>query len=283
MIELLKQKGELDNTIIIVTADNGMPFPRAKGFQYDYATHLPLAIFWPNGIKNPGRTNNQLISNIDIVPTLYDLALSKDDCKKINTSGVSLRDIFEDKLKHKREFIVLGKERHDVGRPLNQGYPIRSIRYKDYLYIYNFKPQLWPSGNPETGYLNTDGSPTKSVILNLRRQKIDSTYWSENFGFHPQEELYNLKKDRECLQNLAQNPKFQKLKSTLKNQLFKSLKQQKDPRVMGNGDVFDNYPFDKADSWNFYERYMKGEIEPASTNWVNESDYEKRTNIIKRK
>jgi hypothetical protein len=87
--------------------------------------------------------------------------------------------------------------------------------------------------------------------------------------------LYNLKTDRECLQNLAQNPKFHKLKSTLKNQLFKSLKKQKDPRVMGNGDVFDHYPFDKANSCNFYERYMKGEINPASTNWVNESDYEK--------
>ena len=56
MIDILKKKGELENTIIIVTADNGMPFPRVKGQEYEYSNHMPLAIMWGKGIKNPGRT-----------------------------------------------------------------------------------------------------------------------------------------------------------------------------------------------------------------------------------
>ena len=55
MLEILEKKGELDNTIVIVTADNGMPFPRAKGQVYELSNHVPLAIMWGKGIRNPGR------------------------------------------------------------------------------------------------------------------------------------------------------------------------------------------------------------------------------------
>ena len=53
------------------------------------------------------------------------------------------------------------------------------------------------------------------------------------------------------------------------------LKKQKDPRVLGNGNVFDNYPFADSKSTNFYERYMNGEKDlKYKTNWANSTDYE---------
>ena len=55
IIQSLEEAGELENTIIIVTADNGMPFPRAKGIEYEYSNHMPLAILWPKGIKKKGK------------------------------------------------------------------------------------------------------------------------------------------------------------------------------------------------------------------------------------
>ncbi len=55
MLSMLEEKGMLENTLIVVTADNGMPFPRVKGQAYEYSNHLPLAIMWKNGIKQPGR------------------------------------------------------------------------------------------------------------------------------------------------------------------------------------------------------------------------------------
>jgi hypothetical protein len=189
--------------------------------------------------------------------------------------GTSLTDIFNGSSSKNRSYILLGQERHDYGRPGNQGYPIRSIIQDGFLYMYNFKPELWPAGNPETGYLNTDGSPTKTNILNMRRRGIDSSFWDQCFGKHPQEELYQINVDRECLVNLANTKEYGEIQEKLKAKLFDELKRQLDPRVLGKGDVFDKYPFAQKTSLDFYERYMNGEIKKYQTNWVNPGDYEK--------
>lgn len=276
MIKKLEETGQLENTIIIVTADNGMPFPRAKGLQYEYSNHLPLAIMWKKGIVSPGRTENSLISFVDVAPTLTALAgVDKKETKQMNMVGKDMLDIFKQEYKQDRSYILLGQERHDYGRPQNQGYPIRSIIEENYLYMYNFKPDLWPVGNPETGYLNTDGSPTKTQILQMRRRNENLKFWDMNFGKHPQEELYDLNKDRECLNNLAQNNAHANRKQKMKKKLFEELTKQQDPRVLGKGDVFDQYPFHQQSSFFFYERFKNGEIKDYQTDWITPSDYEK--------
>jgi N-sulfoglucosamine sulfohydrolase len=255
-----------------------MPFPRCKGLQYEYSNHMPLAIMWPSGIVDPGRISGDYISFIDFAPTFMEIAgVDWDKSGMASTPGKSFTDIFENQRKLKdRGYILMGQERHDYGRPLNQGYPIRSIIMAGFLYQINFKPELWPAGNPETGYLNTDGSPTKTFILNQRRNGNDLSYWEKCFGKHPQEELYDLSIDPECILNLASAASYQNLKDDLKKILLNDLQMQNDPRLSGNGDVFDNYPFDNPEDWNFYERYMNGEIKKYQTGWVNPGDYEKR-------
>jgi len=69
MLETLEKRGQLENTMIVVTADNGMPFPRIKGQEYEYSNHLPLAIMWPDGIERPERKEDALVSFIDFAPT----------------------------------------------------------------------------------------------------------------------------------------------------------------------------------------------------------------------
>lgn len=282
MLDELEKRNELNNTVVIVTSDNGMPFPRSKGLEYEYSNHMPLAIMWPAGIKKPGRIVKDYISFIDFAPTF--LEIGGIDWKKAGMApspGKSFTNLLMDTKKSvDRNYILLGQERHDYGRPNNQGYPIRSIIKDGYLYQINFKPDLWPTGNPETGYLNTDGSPTKTNILNLRRNSIDWSFWEKCFGKHPKEELYHISVDPDCLINLAVTPEYQDLKEKLKKILTVELTKQDDPRVKGKGDVFDNYPFDDPIDWNFYERYMKGEIKKFQTLWVNPSDYE--TQSIKR-
>lgn len=283
MLKMLEERGELENTIVVVTSDNGMPFPRSKGFEYEYSNHMPLAIMWPKGIKKTGKIEQSYINFVDFAPTFLELAGIKwKESGMAESSGKSLIDIFEDSPKKDRSYILLGQERHDYGRPKNQGYPIRSIIQDGFLYIYNFKPELWPAGNPETGYLNTDGSPTKTNILNLRRSNIDWSYWYMCFGKHPQEELYQISVDRECLINLATIKEYKTILAKMKKKLFDNLEQQKDPRVLGNGDVFDNYPFNEKKDANFYERYMNGEIKKYQTGWANYSDYEKEEIELKR-
>ncbi|NSW95620.1 MAG: hypothetical protein HPY62_13010 [Bacteroidales bacterium] len=173
-----------------------------------------------------------------------------------------------------RDHLLLGKERHDVGRPDDVGYPIRGIVREGYLYLVNFKPNRWPAGNPETGYLNCDASPVKSLILNLRRTGENDTYWSKCFGLRGGEELYNIAADPECAVNLASNPGLNVLKQKLRNELMSELRKQNDPRVLGNGDLFDKYPYASESTRDFYNRFMRGEIFRKSAGWVDSTDFE---------
>lgn len=276
MIKLLESAGELDNTLIIVTSDNGMPFPRIKGQAYEYSNHLPLAIMWPRGIEQPGKVIDNYVSFIDLAPTFLDVAgIGPSDSGMAEITGRSLTRFFtsgEVAENDESDFVLIGKERHDVGRPDDQGYPIRGILKGNYLYIRNFETDRWPSGNPETGYLNTDGSPTKSYILNTRRNDSNLFFWSLNFGKRPAEELYDVKNDPYCMTNLSGNPAFLSLKKELSEKMQKELLKQTDPRITGNGSVFDHYPY-CGEQQNFYNRFLGGEKIP--TTWVNESDYEK--------
>lgn len=274
MLKILKEKGLLENTIVIITADNGMPFPRVKGNAYMLSNHLPLAIMWPNGIKNPGRKIEDFVSFTDFAPTFLDVAginPGKSGMQKME--GKSLIPLLSETQEGKfRENMVIGKERTDLSRPDDQGYPIRGIVTNEFLYLRNYHPERWPAGNPETGYLDCDGSPTKSFILNDRRMKGKSRYWDMNFGKFPYEELYQVSNNQECMENLAQKPEYAVIKNQLIKQMTKKLKKDGDPRMFGKGDIFDNYPYSE-DIRNFYNRFMT--CEKLKANWINETDIEK--------
>jgi arylsulfatase A-like enzyme len=253
-----------------------MPFPRVKGNVYEYSNHMPLAVMWPDGIKKPGRKADDYVSFIDFAPTFLELAgITPQDAGMKPVTGTSLTDIFysekEGTVNPKRDFVLLCMERHDVGRPMDVGYPVRGLISDGYLYLFNFKPDRWPACNPETGYLNCDGSPTKTFILNDRRAKGNQYFWQLNFGKRPQEELYNISDDPFCMKNLAERKEYNGLKLKLYGEMIQRLTEQQDPRISGNGDVFDRYEY-AGEVKGYYERYLRGEIGPA--NWVEKSDYE---------
>lgn len=286
MLELLEERGELNETLVVVTSDHGMPFPRAKGQAYDVSNHVPLAIMWKNHLKQPGRTVSDYVSFIDLAPTFLEVAgLPWEESGMASTPGHSLTEILfsskSGRVNSNRDHVLIGKERHDVGRPHDWGYPIRGIVKEEFLYLQNFETDRWPAGNPETGYLNTDGSPTKTVVLDSRTDPALHPYWELCFGKRPEEELYLLNEDPDCIHNLAPLPQYQAVKSKLKKQLHSELKQQKDPRMFGRGEVFDNYPYANGGNKNFYERYRNGEDVRAG--WVNPSDFRPIDNPVQTK
>ncbi|MCA9037260.1 MAG: sulfatase, partial [Planctomycetaceae bacterium] len=240
MLSELEERGILENTIVVVTADNGMPFPRIKGQEYELSNHLPLAIMWKNGIQKPGRIVDDLVSFIDFAPTFLEAAEVEWQPSGMSPSpGHSLvSSIFtvsqqSEQGPRLRDFLLIGKERHDIGRPEDQGYPIRGVVKGDYLYIRNFETDRWPAGNPETGYLNCDGSPTKTEILNARRYGADTAgRWQLSFGKRPSEELYLLTQDRYCLRNLAAVPAFDDIRQNLAETMTTALKSEGDPRIL---------------------------------------------------
>lgn len=129
-ITLLEEMGELDNTIIVVTGDHGMPFPRCKSNVYDCGTRVPLALRWGAKVE-PGQVLDGFVSTTDLAPTFLKaagVAIPQE------MTGRSLLPAMlgggDAKL---REHVLFGKERHVPGQEGNLGgYPIRALRTHDF-------------------------------------------------------------------------------------------------------------------------------------------------------
>lgn len=245
-VNALKKEGVYDNTIIIVTSDHGMPFPHIKGQIYDDSFHVPLIVFWGEKLTG-GRKISDYVNFPDIAPTLMDLLGMKRGAQMTGESFVrQLESHKSGRIDAKRNYALVGKERHDIGRTdgenLSVGYPVRAIRTDEFLYIRNFKPNRWPAGDPEYGYLNCDNSPTKNFILENVSDSFESKYHDISFGKRSVEELYDIQNDIDCVNNLSDNPDYAKVKQKLWKKLKQKLKAQMDPRIVGKGDIFDFYP-----------------------------------------
>ena len=244
----LEDTGELDNTFVVVTSDHGMPFPRVKGQIYEHGFHLPLAIRW-GGITG-SRAIEDFINVRDFAPTFLQLA-GLDPPGSV--SGRSFLDVLRSgqsgQVDAARTTMLIGKERHDLGRPNDWGYPVRALRTREYLYIRNYEPDRWPAGNPETGYRNCDDGPAKSFVLRQYDQ-----YYRLSFGKRPAEELYHVSEDSDCVRNLADQPEQAQRKREMRGQMEAMLREEGDPRALGNAAVFDTYKYTGArghsyDSW----------------------------------
>ncbi|QQE11543.1 sulfatase [Planctomycetota bacterium] len=252
-LKLLEESGQLDNTVVIVTSDHGMPFPRIKGQVYEEGYSIPLFIRWGNKIK-PGRVVDDFINVSDFAPTF--LQLANLPIHKQMTGQSFLKQLLSSQsgqIDTERNFTLVGKERHDIGRPHDWGYPARAIRTEEFLYVKNYHPERWPVGNPETGYPNCDGGPTKQLITKMDK---NSKYYQWSFGKRPQEELYNVVTDRDCVINLADDPNFEMAKKSLKQKLQNELIKQEDPRSLGNGKIFDTYLYSPK-LRGFYEKWQE--------------------------
>ncbi len=275
MLAALERAGRLDDTLVIVTSDNGMPFPRVKGHMYENANHLPLAIRWPRGIREPGRKVDAYMSFIDFAPTFLEAAgIEWARSGLAPTPGRSLFDVFanDQAASRTRDHVLVGRERHDFGRPNDEGYPVRGIVKNGQLFLENAEPTRWPCGNPETGYLDTDASPTKTFILQARRDKGSDPYWDLCFGRRPAQELYDLRADPDCVRNLLATPS-PATATELRTQLWSELKALGDLRALGRGAEYEAYPSADIRRRGFYEKYLRGE--KLDANWVIPSDWEK--------
>ena len=276
MLEALEVSGQLENTLVIVTADNGMPFPRGKGQEYDVSNHLPLAVRWPAGIKAPGRVIEDYVSLIDIAPSLLAVAgLSSEKAGMAPVTGRSLLGLFQSeksgRVEPSRDHVLLGRERNDVGRPGDTGYPIRSIVKDGMLFSINFESSRWPACNPETGYLDTDGSPTKTWLLESHRRNPADPHWALAFGKRGAEELYDLAADPDCIHNLAEAPGRQSAKAALSAELGRALLAEGDLRMLGRGSEYEAHPYSEQRWRGLYERFRTEKLKPG---WVNPGDFE---------
>ena len=238
MLAQLEAAGELENTLIVVTSDNGMPFPRYKGHPHPFATRVPFAVCWAGNIARPGRRAEGFASLTDLAPTFLAAAgVAEDQSGMRPIQGAALTDFFADAPQN-RDRLLTGRERNDMCRPHGWGYPVRGILEGDFAYLHNFEPDRWPSGDAASGYRDTDWGPTKSQIV---ERAPESAAFAWCFGKRPGEEFYDLAADPECLVNLAGQPRVAERQASMHAALFAELAAQGDPRAVGDGGVFDRY------------------------------------------
>jgi len=244
MLKLLADAGKLDNTIVIMTGDNGWPFPRAKANLYDAGTRQPLGVLWPARIK-AGRKSDAYISFQDLAPTLLEAAGLKPTAEM---TGRSFLDLLTGESKIKRDRVFLERERHANVRKGNLGYPCRAIRTTEFLYIRNFHPERWPAGDPEMWkdvgpFGDIDGGPSKDFLLRKRDDKEIAKFFELACAKRPAEELYDVVKDPHQLTNLADRQEYAGAKRKLRTELNQWMRETKDPRAAGDDDRWDRYPY----------------------------------------
>ena len=265
LLERLEAIGELENTLIVVSGDHGIPgFPRAKCNLYDIGTQVALAARWPGHIS-PGRRVDDFVNIMDLAPTFLDAA---GVAIPGSMTAKSLLPIFESdrsgQVEADRTFVVTGRERHvGAAREGNLPYPQRAIRTRDFLYIHNFEPGRWPMGDPRglddpnapappyeslrdntfVAYADLEARPTKAWMIRHRGEAAVRPLFELGFGLRPREELYDLRIDPDHMENVAGDPAYTGTRSELAAQLMELLRNQGDPRVVESPSRFEREPY----------------------------------------
>lgn len=248
IVEQLETAGELDRTLVVVTSDNGMPFPRAKANLYDYGVRMPLVVRWPERIP-AGRVVADFVSLTDLAPTFLEAAGLKPLAEMTGRSLMPLLTSSQSgRLDPSRDRVFYGRERHANVRAGTIGYPSRALRTFEYLYVRNFAPDRWPAGDPPVfgdcdQANNIEGSPSKAAILLHRDEVSVRRLFEFAFARRPAEELYALAADPFQFVNLATDPAHAAERRRLAGELDRALEAAQDPRALGRGDQFDRYSY----------------------------------------
>ncbi|MEZ4905347.1 MAG: sulfatase [Spirosomataceae bacterium] len=195
VMDYLKESALLQNTLIVVMADNGRPFPRCKTRLYDDGIKTPLLIRWDGGKFAKNQKTTAMVSAIDIMPTLLEAAnLSIPE----TVQGKSFLNILKNPSLEFRTFAFAEHNWHDY-----EAYE-RMVRTKDFLYIYNARPQ-YPQST--SGDNHRDSSFQELVKVwrkgELSHLQMDNFKAPRNF-----EELYDLNNDPQQLYDVSKDPTY---------------------------------------------------------------------------
>ena len=241
LLALLSEFGAAHDTVVIIASDNGWQMPRGLANLYDAGTRLPLVISMPG--RFPGaRVVDDFVSLADLAPTIIELAgLPLPDGLTATSLVPILESAEEGVLDPLRSFVVTGRERHAFARKGGPGYPARAVRTREYLYIRNFTPELWPAGDPPL-YGDVDAhmlhypSPTKMYLLQRPEDPALGALFRIAFAKRPAEELYDLAADPHQMNNVAYESRYAAQRQSMASRLQEYLAETGDPRVVG-GDM----------------------------------------------
>jgi len=265
LIKKLEEIGELDNTVVVVSGDHGMPgVPGGKCNLYDFGVGVALLARVPGG--KGGRVISDFVNLMDLAPTFLEIGGVKPPAVMTGRSFWNvLRADKSGQVDPARTWVVTGRERHvGAAREGNLPYPHRALRTGDFLYVRNFAPDRWPMGDPKftsetdapaisevekntfATFADMDASPTKAWLFGQRHTPEWKWHYDYAFGKRPAEQLFDLRKDPDQTVNVAGDPVYAEKKRELAAQLLKVLTEAGDPRVTAAPCPFEQAPFTDA-------------------------------------
>jgi arylsulfatase A-like enzyme len=220
VLDVLKKRGHMENTIIIFCGDNGMAMPHGKGSLYDPGSNVPFLVRWP-GVVKPGSDSRALISAEDLAPTLLAAAGLKPGSKM---SGVSFLPLLKGETHTPRKHLFVERGPHGSA-PVqadmtNAGYDLaRAVRSDRFKLIYNCTPWL-----PYSPVDSAGGQAWKQMQEANAAGKLPpgmtATYFTSP---RPVYELYDLDADPGELNNLSGNPKLAATERELRTALAEKM------------------------------------------------------------
>ncbi|MDA3875183.1 MAG: sulfatase-like hydrolase/transferase, partial [Kiritimatiellae bacterium] len=203
-LKWLEDQGLRENTIVIFLSDHGRGLPREKRWCYDAGLHLPLIIRWPGQLE-AGTVREELIAWVDIAPTILSLA------------GVSIPETYQGRCflgedrSPPREYIYAGRDRMDEVFDR-----VRVVRDSQWHYIRNFAPNLpWAQYQQYMEQQEVMGVMREQA----RKGELKGTQTAFFVTPKPEEELFDVEQDPECLHNLANDPKLAGVKMRMRGRL----------------------------------------------------------------
>ena len=194
LLKELDDDGLAEETIVFFWSDHGVGLPRGKRWLYDSGTHVPLLVHIPDKFRSdqqaePGTVTDELISFIDLAPTVLNL------CNVEIPDPMQGRAFLGRNLSAPREFVLSVRDRMDERYDM-----IRTVRDKRYRYIRNYMP--WKPYTQWLGY--AERNETMKALRRLHADRdLDEVQQRFMAGHKPFEELYDSESDPYELNNLA--------------------------------------------------------------------------------
>ena len=217
VLRALKKSGEWENTMIVFLSDHGMPLPFAKTQLYHHSTRTPLMVRIP-GVTKDGRVDKRhMVSVLDLLPTVLD-ALGVEKPSRLD--GRSFYPVLKGEKQADRDFII--KQYHEnSGRSRD---PMRAIQTKTHLYLFN------PWSNGERIFATaTNGTVTCKRMIELAKNDKAMNERLNLYRYRVPQELYQVKRDPDCLQNLIDSSNNQEVKNKLQKLLEEWMVKTGDP------------------------------------------------------
>ena len=237
-LRALRESGQAENTVVMFLSDHGMPFPFAKTNVYHHSTRTPWIVRWPGAVK-PGSVDAQhMVSAIDFMPTVLEIA---GIATPRGLEGRSFVPLLRGETQEGRDYVIKEYNENAGGHR----HPMRSVETRQYGYIFN----PWSNGTRRFRTA-TQGTTTYKLMRQLAEKDETIAARLRHFDYRTVEELYDYENDPDALHNLIDDPQHRAEADRLRAILAAWMVKTNDPCLE---------VFRRRDDLEFRDAFMKAQ------------------------